>query len=244
MGSRPADLVFAPTPACGMDRLTASPPLPARSPPPGQGLHLNRAMLSDQGSPYVGRFARGWHRLPGSDSPGNHRPEREPIGEYIGASSRGVDAARGRGVSARAAVSRQTCRAPPRSSADAQAEAVAPVVSTSSTSSTAPGGGVRARNRPCIAASRPSRSRLAWVERSSPSRARSGATGSPRRRPTTSASARAWSKPRSAARRRESGTHVTTSSGVPVSGPASVQARAIASPSASATGRQPENFRR
>ena len=31
---------------------------------PGQDLHLNRAMLSDQGSPYVGRFARGWHRLP------------------------------------------------------------------------------------------------------------------------------------------------------------------------------------
>src|SRR5437867_1080470 len=32
---------------------------------PGQVLHLNRAMLSDQRSPYVGRFARGWHRLPG-----------------------------------------------------------------------------------------------------------------------------------------------------------------------------------
>ncbi len=35
-------------------------------------------MLDDQRSPYVGRFARGWHRLPESGSPGNHRPEREP----------------------------------------------------------------------------------------------------------------------------------------------------------------------
>ncbi len=32
---------------------------------PGQDLHLNRAMLSHQRWPYVGRFARGWHRLPG-----------------------------------------------------------------------------------------------------------------------------------------------------------------------------------
>src|SRR5207245_6156155 len=32
---------------------------------PGQGLHLNRAMLDDQRSSYVGRFARGWRRLPG-----------------------------------------------------------------------------------------------------------------------------------------------------------------------------------
>ena len=39
------------------------PPSPARG--AGQDLHLNRAMLSDQGSPYVGRFARGWRRLPG-----------------------------------------------------------------------------------------------------------------------------------------------------------------------------------
>ncbi len=35
-------------------------------------------MLSDQRSPYVGRFARGWHRLPGDVPPGNHRPRREP----------------------------------------------------------------------------------------------------------------------------------------------------------------------
>jgi hypothetical protein len=42
-------------------------------------------MLTDQGSAYVGRFARGWPRLPGSCSPGNHRPVREPAAEYIGA---------------------------------------------------------------------------------------------------------------------------------------------------------------
>ena len=36
-------------------------------------------MLSDQRSPYVGRFARGWHRLPRRCSPGNHRPRREPV---------------------------------------------------------------------------------------------------------------------------------------------------------------------
>src|SRR3990170_738031 len=48
----------------------ASRPLPARAPPPRQDLHLNRAMLTDQGSAYVGRFARGWHRLPRNLSPG------------------------------------------------------------------------------------------------------------------------------------------------------------------------------
>src|SRR3990170_992531 len=71
-GPRPADLVFGPTPACRGDRRprAASHPLPARSPPPRQDLHLNRAMLTDQGSAYVGRFARGWHRLPGNLSPG------------------------------------------------------------------------------------------------------------------------------------------------------------------------------
>ena len=29
----------------------------------GQDLLLNRAMLSVHETPYVGRFARGWHRL-------------------------------------------------------------------------------------------------------------------------------------------------------------------------------------
>jgi hypothetical protein len=35
-------------------------------------------MLSNQWSPYVGRFACGWHRLPEEHPPGNHRPRREP----------------------------------------------------------------------------------------------------------------------------------------------------------------------
>jgi hypothetical protein len=43
----------------------------------GQGLHLSRTMLSDQWSPYVGRFACDWHRLPGGFLPGNHRPGQE-----------------------------------------------------------------------------------------------------------------------------------------------------------------------
>ncbi len=36
---------------------------------PGQDLLLNRAMLSVQETPYVGRFARGWHRLATTDPP-------------------------------------------------------------------------------------------------------------------------------------------------------------------------------
>jgi hypothetical protein len=34
-------------------------------------------MLSDQWSPYVGRFACDWHRLPGGRLSGNHRPGQE-----------------------------------------------------------------------------------------------------------------------------------------------------------------------
>ena len=64
----PADLVFVPTPACRSAGWLLQEPLPAlsriRRTGPGQDLHLNRAMLSDQRSPYVGRFARGWPRLP------------------------------------------------------------------------------------------------------------------------------------------------------------------------------------
>ena len=69
MGSRPADLVFSPTLACGGVRTAAwtstAPALPPSPGHPGQDLLLNRAMLSHQRWPYVGRFARGWHRLPG-----------------------------------------------------------------------------------------------------------------------------------------------------------------------------------
>jgi hypothetical protein len=39
-------------------------------------------MLSNQWSPYVGRFACGWHRLPENVSPGNHRPRHEPDLSY------------------------------------------------------------------------------------------------------------------------------------------------------------------
>jgi len=34
---------------------------------PGQDLLLNRAMLSVDKTPYVGRFARDWHRLSTTD---------------------------------------------------------------------------------------------------------------------------------------------------------------------------------
>jgi hypothetical protein len=37
-------------------------------------------MLGDQRSPYVGRFACGWRRLPEEPLPGNHRPRRKPAG--------------------------------------------------------------------------------------------------------------------------------------------------------------------
>ena len=57
--------------------------------------------------------------------------------------------------------------------------------------------------------------------------------------PTASARARAWSKPRSAARRRDSGTHVTTSMSA-----AGGHTDTIAPPSAAATGRHPANFNR
>jgi hypothetical protein len=80
MGSRLADLVFDPTLACrGVRRLCGGlAPSPGRgSPRRRQGLHLSRTMLSDQRSPYVGRFACDWHRLPGEALPGNHRPRPE-----------------------------------------------------------------------------------------------------------------------------------------------------------------------
>src|SRR5881397_3354191 len=69
LGRHAAVLVFAPTLACRslrpIARTSAAIELPPSPGSPGQVLHLNRAMLSDQRSPYVGRFARGWHRLPG-----------------------------------------------------------------------------------------------------------------------------------------------------------------------------------
>ena len=57
--------------------------------------------------------------------------------------------------------------------------------------------------------------------------------------PTASARARAWSKPRSATRRRDSGTHVTTWVSAEGGNTAT-----MAWPSAAATGRHPANFNR
>src|SRR5688572_4683377 len=74
-GCAPARLTWSLTPHSPAGALAGGPcrsegsPTPALSRcllrGPGQGLLLNRSMLGDQGSPYVGRFARGWHRLPG-----------------------------------------------------------------------------------------------------------------------------------------------------------------------------------
>ena len=53
-----------PSPGLPLDRIRLRLLLPRGK--PGQDLHLNRAMLSHQRWPYVGRFARDWHRLPGN----------------------------------------------------------------------------------------------------------------------------------------------------------------------------------
>jgi len=47
-------------------------------------------MLSDQGSPYVGRFARGWHRLPGKipGQPQTRTRARSSIGRSAGSQER------------------------------------------------------------------------------------------------------------------------------------------------------------
>ena len=85
--SRPADLVFDPTLACGGFAVARASEAPTRTfsrasvEGPGQGLLLNRSMLGDQGSPYVGRFARGWHRLPGVDPRATTDPDGSTL-EY------------------------------------------------------------------------------------------------------------------------------------------------------------------
>jgi hypothetical protein len=136
-------------------------------------------------------------------------------------------------------VSRWTSRAPASRSAAAQADAVAPVVSTSSTN-TIVGGDGRPRssgaNAPAIAAKRSSRARRACgaVARTRRTNAAAGRSSS---RASARASTRAWSNPRSARRRGASGTHVTASAG---GGPSATRAAASASP----TPRHPENLRR
>jgi hypothetical protein len=144
--------------------------------------------------------------------------------------------------SALAAVSRSTRAEPAATSASAHAAAVAPVVSTSSTSRTLGGGDPRTRKRPSIAASRSSRPRRAWGP-ASLVRLRNPVAGTARHRPTISASRRAWSNPRSARRRRDSGTQLTASTVEPSGTPAR-HVEAIAEPSGSATRLHPENFSR
>ena len=138
----------------------------------------------------------------------------------------------------RQAVRRWISRAPASRSAPAQAEAVAPVVSTSSTRSRRAGAGLPGMhaNASAIASSRSSRVRracgaVAFVRRTKAAAGRSSSRASAR------ASTRAWSKPRSARRRAASGTHVTASAG---GGPSAARAAASASP----TPRHPENFKR
>ena len=138
----------------------------------------------------------------------------------------------------RQAVRRWISRAPASRSAPAQAEAVAPVVSTSSTRSRRAGAGFPGMyaNASAIDSNRSSRVRracgaVAFVLRTKAAAGRSSSRASAR------ASRRAWSKPRSARRRRASGTHVTASAG---GGPSAARAAASASP----TPRHPENFNR
>ena len=129
-------------------------------------------------------------------------------------------------------------RAPASRSAPAQAEAVAPVVRTSSTRRRRAGAGLPGMhaNAPAIASNRSSRVRracgaVAFVRRTQAAAGRSSSRASARAR------TRAWSKPRSARRRAASGTHVTASAG---GGSSAASAAARASP----TPRHQENFKR
>jgi hypothetical protein len=128
---------------------------------------------------------------------------------------------------------------PTPASASAHAATVAPVVKTSSTRRTRRGtraGRRSGSNAPRMAARRSSPGRRACGVVAT-DRRMSRRTGRPSRSPTGPASARDWSYPRSASRRRASGTHVTASA---AGGPTAT----IASASAAATLRHPENFNR
>jgi len=135
-------------------------------------------------------------------------------------------------------VSKPTVSAPAASSVAAHAPPVAPVVSTSSTSTTVPGAS-SAANIPRIASRRAAAPRRAWGP-GSPIRRRSGRAGAPILGATARASARAWSYPRAASRSRETGTQVTA---LGVQG-TSAHASTMAPASASATARHPPNFSR
>jgi len=93
LGSRPADLVFAPTPPAGgiaaIGRLRH--PLPARSPQPGQDLHLNRACSATRVT-LRGSFRPRLASTTGGRSPGQPQTRREPAGSIRPARSWSVPA--------------------------------------------------------------------------------------------------------------------------------------------------------
>ena len=113
-GSRPADLVFVPTLACGgvggrspaaergghrrgpatamTARLAPSPPGTESRRPDGQGLPLSRTMLSNHELPYVGRFACDWLRLATTDPDATHTASVRPRLEVSGGKRRPVPA--------------------------------------------------------------------------------------------------------------------------------------------------------
>ena len=123
-------------------------------------------------------------------------------------------------------MSTRTVRAPARRRTSAQAAAVAPVVMTSSTSRTEDGEGRTARNASRSEARRSRPPCPVWAGVSRVLRS-SRLQGRPSRRAVSRASSSAWSKPRRARRRRESGTHVTMSAGPePTSAMAAARERA------------------
>src|ERR1700690_4349063 len=98
-GSRPADLVFVPRPACGgvggpvVGDGTVDPHRPTTPTtacfdpslsntesrcPDRQGLLLSRTMLSNHELPYVGRFACDWLRLATTDPDAAHGTNHTP----------------------------------------------------------------------------------------------------------------------------------------------------------------------
>ena len=171
-------------------------------------------MLSNQRSPYVGRFAYGWHRLPRRHSPGNHRPRQRARhhGTRVGPNyARNLVLSGTAPPRDLAAAARVTRAAPVCLRTPAHSAAVDPVVSTSSTRSTRPGAGLPfERKAPCRAARRSAPLRRA-CDLASRVRTRSLTTGTPRRAPTCLASTSAWSNPLRERRRLDNGTHVTTS---------------------------------
>src|SRR5216117_2372215 len=111
----------------------------------------------------------------------------------------------------RATVSTPTERAPTACSARAHSPAVAPVVSTSSTSTTsAPAAVVEATNAPLTLARRAAASSSVWGAVARGRASQRGDSGAPSPRATCSATSAAWLKPRSRSRSRASGMDTST----------------------------------